>query len=313
MPDVILIGEPMGLFTAQEYGELKDVTLFKRSLAGAEINVGIGLSRLNYKVEYVTKLGKDPIGAYIEEAIEKEKIGTSYISQSEQQNTGLMMKNKVQDGDPSTAYYRNSSAFTTLSKADVEMIDFSDVKLLHITGIPPAVSSTVREAIVYLMKKAKSAGTFISFDPNLRPALWSSKDEMVTVLNDLAGLSDLVLPGVSEGKTLVGTDDAEAIARFYIDKGAQVVITKSGADGAFVTEKGNDTINVPGFKVQKVVDTVGAGDGFAVGVLHGYLSGLTWPEAAVRANAIGSLQVQHEGDNEGLPSLEELTTYIENH
>ncbi|SDK94404.1 sugar kinase [Alkalibacterium thalassium] len=313
MPDVILIGEPMGLFTAQEYGELKDVTLFKRSLAGAEINVGIGLSRLDYKVEYVTKLGKDPIGAYIEEAIEKEKIGTSYIFHSPKHNTGLMMKNKVQEGDPSTAYYRNNSAFTTLSEADVNRIDFSDVKLLHITGIPPAVSGTVREAIVYLMKKAKSAGTFISFDPNLRPALWSSEDEMVTVLNNLAGLSDLVLPGVSEGKTLFGTDDVEAIARFYIDKGAQVVITKNGADGAFVTEKGKDTINVPGFKVQKVVDTVGAGDGFAVGVLHGYLNGLTWPEAALRANAIGSLQVQNEGDNEGLPSLEELTTYIENY
>jgi 2-dehydro-3-deoxygluconokinase len=107
--------------------------------------------------------------------------------------------------------------------------------------------------------------------------------------------------------------DVEAIARFYIDKGAQVVITKSGSDGAFVTKKGKDTINVPGFKVQKVVDTVGAGDGFAVGVLHGYLNGLAWPEAALRANAIGSLQVQNEGDNEGLPSLEELTTYIENY
>ncbi|WP_256244356.1 carbohydrate kinase family protein [Alkalibacterium sp. 20] len=93
----------------------------------------------------------------------------------------------------------------------------------------------------------------------------------------------------------------------------QSVITKSVAHGAFVTEKGKDTINVKGFKVDKVIDTVDAGDGFAVGIIHAYLDGCSWTEAAVYANAIaiGSLQVQHAGDNEGLPTRSRLESYIE--
>lgn len=310
MTDVILIGEPLGLLTAQEYGDLKDVSLFKRSLAGAEVNVGIGLSRLDYAIQYITRVGEDPIGKYIVEAMTKEKIGTNFISTDSNFQTGLMMKNKVKDGDPQTAYYRKNSAFTTLSKADIEDINFSQVRLLHVTGIPPAVSGTVRETVIYLLNKAKKAGTFISFDPNLRPALWSSKTVMIQTLNEIADYADVVLPGISEAEVLVGTTSVEKIAQFYYEKGANVVVIKSGEEGAYVCEKGNPIINVPGFKVSKVIDTVGAGDGFAVGIIHGYLSGLSWKEAAVRANAIGSIQVQHEGDNEGLPNRADLESYV---
>lgn len=311
MTDVILLGEPMGLFTAQDYGELKDVTGFNRSLAGAEVNVGIGLARLSYDVEYVTKLGKDPIGEYIAEAIKKENIGMAYATYASDNLTGIMMKNKVEDGDPKTAYYRKNSAFSALAVEDIDAIDFTSVKLLHITGIPPAVSQTVRQAVMHLIKKAKDAGSFISFDPNIRPALWKSKQEMVSVLNEIASYANAVLPGVAEGEILAGSKNPEDIADFYLKNGSSVVITKNGAAGAYVTEKGKDTISVDGFKVDKVVDTVGAGDGFAVGVIHGYLQGSSWTKAALFANAIGSIQVQHEGDNEGLPTQDQLTEYIE--
>jgi len=311
LSEVMLIGEPMGLFSATQVGSLKDAEQFHKSIAGAELNVGIGLARLGHTVEYISKLGTDPIGEYIVEGINNEKIGSQYITFSETHQTGLMLKNKVTDGDPKTAYYRKCSAFTTLSKEDVAKIDLTDVKLLHVTGIPPAVSTSVREAVIFLMKKAKDAGTFITFDPNLRPALWESENEMISVLNELAALADVVLPGISEGKTLMGSEDIEDIAKFYLEHGAKVVITKSGEHGAFVTEKGKDTVNVKGFKVDQVVDTVGAGDGFAVGIIHAYLSGYDWTEAGIYANAIGSLQVQHAGDNEGLPTLKELESYVE--
>lgn len=311
MTDVLLLGEPMGLFSATGYGSLKEAMTFNKSVAGAEINVGIGLSRLGHQVEYITKLGKDPIGEFIFEALQKEAIGTNFVTFDEDHNTGLMLKNKVKDDDPDTAYYRKSSAFSMLSKKDVENIDFNNIKVLHVTGIPPALSPSVREAVEYLMQKAKKAGTFITFDPNLRPALWKSTQEMLKVLNALANYADVVLPGISEGETLVGSSDVEAIAQFYIKNGADVVITKSGSQGAYVTEKSKETINVSGFKVEKVIDTVGAGDGFAVGILHAYLEGLNWKEAATYANAIGSLQVQHAGDNEGLPTKEVLNQYVE--
>lgn len=310
MSDVMLLGEPMGLFTATEIGSLKEATNFHKSIAGAEINVGIGLSRLGQKVQYVSKLGKDPIGEFIFEGLKKENLGTDWITFDEQYTTGLMLKNKVEKGDPDTAYYRNFSAFSTLSLEDVKQVDFTKVRLLHVTGIPPAISKSVREVTFYLMKKAKEAGTFITFDPNLRPALWQSQTDMIQVLNELASYANVVLPGVTEGEKLVGSSDLEEIAAFYLEQGSDVVIIKDGAKGALVSEKGKESLQVPGCKVEKVVDTVGAGDGFAVGVLSGYLEGLSWKEATKRANAIGALQVQHSGDNEGLPTKEELERYL---
>ena len=311
MTDVLLLGEPMGLFAAVEYGTLEEAETFKQSVAGAELNVGIGLSRLGHQVEYATKLGEDPIGAFIKQKIQSEKIGTQFITFSAKHNTGLMLKNRVKDADPVTAYYRQGSAFSTFALEDAAQIEFDGIKVFHVTGIPAALNETVREAVKQLMVRAKKAGTFITFDPNLRPALWESTAEMVEVLNELAQYADVVLPGIAEGEVLTGSDDPEAIAAFYLKQGADAVITKNGGHGALVSERGKETVQVPGFKVDQIVDTVGAGDGFAVGVLHGYLKGMTWAEAAVQANAIGALQVQHAGDNEGLPTNSELADFIQ--
>ena len=90
-----------------------------------------------------------------------------------------------------------------------------------------------------MMKKAKAQGLFISFDPNLRPQLWRSENDMVQTLNELASYADLVLPGENEGKILVGTKDAKAINQIYLHNGAKICITKCGSKGAYVsTAKG---------------------------------------------------------------------------
>ncbi|MDR1018546.1 MAG: PfkB family carbohydrate kinase, partial [Lachnospiraceae bacterium] len=79
---------------------------------------------------------------------------------------------------------------------------------------------------------------------------------------------------------------------------------------AFVND-GDSSFRVDGFNVEKVVDTVGAGDGFAVGVISGILEGLSTADAVKRGNAIGAIQVMNVGDNEGLPMREELEKFIE--
>jgi 2-dehydro-3-deoxygluconokinase len=119
----------------------------------------------------------------------------------------------------------------------------------------------------------------------------------------------MILPGVAEGLTLTGSADPEEIADFYLKLGVKVVIVKVGDKGAFVKTQG-EAYTVPGFKVSKVVDTVGAGDGFAVGIISGLLEKLSLRDAVIRGNAIGSLQVMVPGDNEGLPHREELAKYL---
>lgn len=309
MSEVILIGEPMAMFAADYVGNLEDAQKFTKSLAGAEVNVCIGLKRLGYDVSYVTKLGVDPFGKYIKKFLENEGIDTSYITFDSKFPTAFLIKGKTEIGDPEVVYFRKGSAASHMTKEDIEKIDLEGVRHIHVTGIPPALSESCREATYELIRKAKEKGLYVTFDPNLRPALWSSEEEMVKVINDIASKCDMVLPGVAEGLILTGSDDLDEIADFYLNLGIKAVIIKVGDKGAFVKTE-EEAYTVPGFKVEKVVDTVGAGDGFAVGIVSGLMEKLPLREAVKRGNAIGSLQVMVPGDNEGLPTREKLQQYL---
>lgn len=309
MSEVILFGEPMALFVADTVGPLEDVEHFTRSLAGAEVNVCIGLTRLGHKATYITRLGDEPLGRYIEKFLKKEGIGTEFITFDSVYRTGIQLKNKVTEGDPYAPYYRKGSAASHISTKEIDAIDFEGIKHVHITGIPPALSESCRQATYRLVERAKENNVYISFDPNLRPALWESKEVMIETINDLASKADMVLPGTAEGLTLMGSEKPEEIADFYQRLGAKTVIVKMGGLGAYVRTE-NESYTVEGFKVEKVVDTVGAGDGFAVGAISGRLEGLSLKECVRRGNAIGAIQVQHISDNEGLPTRKELDAFI---
>lgn len=309
MAKVLLIGEPMALLIADQVGPLEEVERFTRKLAGAEVNVAIGLTRLGHEATYVTRLGQDPFGTYIKATLETEGISTEFITFDDAYKTGMMLKGKVLDGDPHVAYYRKGSAASKITPEQMDKIDLTGFDLVHMTGILPALSPVCRAATKRLMERAKEAGIKVSFDPNLRPTLWESKAVMTQTLNDLARLADIVLPGVEEGLTLMGSADPAKIADFYQELGAKQVVVKVGPEGAYVRD-GESSTMVPGFKVDTVVDTVGAGDGFATGVISGVIEGLSFNEAVLRGNAIGSIQVQHASDNEGLPTREELKAYM---
>jgi len=307
---IMLVGEPMGLFIAQTEGPLETVKSFATAVAGAEFNVAVGLSRLGHQPGYLTKLGSDPFGKQIVNTMKQNKIETSLISFSEERATGFMLKSKVSNGDPEIYYYRKNSAASSICKQDIDCIDFSAYKCLHMTGIFPALSQTTLEAAKYLMQKARENGLTVFFDPNLRPQLWGDKAKMIATINELALSADYFMPGISEGTILTGCTTPESLADYYMQRGIGTVIVKVGAKGAYVATKQERTY-VPGFKVEKVVDTVGAGDGFATGVISAVMEGLPITEAVSRGNAIGAIQVMSIGDNEGLPTRDQLDKFMQ--
>ncbi len=303
---IVLVGEPMGLFIAKEEGELSEVENFSASIAGAEYNVAVGLSRLNHRVTYCTKLGNDPIADKILNGMKKNGISTDLIMRSDDCVTGFMMKGKTAVGDPKIAYYRKGSAASTISTHDIDRLDLFECEYLHVTGVFPAVSSSACNAVKRLIKRATDLDMKISFDPNLRPQLWKSEKEMVNTLNSFAERANTVLPGISEGKILTGSDKPEKIAEFYHKMGVENVIVKLGASGAYYSSSKEGSGIIPGYRVKNIVDTVGAGDGFAAGVISALAEGLSLREACDRGNAIGAIQLTSESDNEGLPTREEL-------
>ena len=306
---LILAGEPMGLLIAQSEGALASVTGYDLAVAGAEFNVAVGVARLGHRVTYLTKLGEDPFGERIIRVLTENGIGNEFALWSAEKRTGFMLKGRVYAGDPPIFYFRAGSAASTLAPEDVEAIDFSSYSHIHLTGILPALTASTRAAVDLMFTRARAAGLTISFDPNLRPQLWPDAQTMRTVINDLAARADIVLPGTAEGKILVGSDEPTAISDYYQERGARTVITKCGSTGAYVAD-GAERYHVAGFCVREVVDTVGAGDGFAAGVLTGLMEGLSMRDAVRRGAAIGAIQVMSRGDNEGLPTPAELERFM---
>ncbi len=310
MSEFLTIGEPLVVFAAQELDTpLADATQFHKFLAGAELNVAVGVSRLGHSSQYVTQVGQDPFGEFIINAIQANKIATDNITTTPKAWTGYQLKEKVSSGDPNTFYFRKNSAAAQLTATAIDNIDFTGIKHIHLSGIFPALSSSSRAAFQRLITKAHELQITTTFDPNLRPALWASEAEMVATINDFAGQADIVMPGINEGQILLGSTDPNVIADFYLAKGAKLVIVKVGAKGAFAKTKTRSYF-VPGFKVANVVDTVGAGDGFAVGFITARLEGLSIEAALQRGNAIGALAVQHPGDNDGYPTADKLQHFL---
>ncbi len=304
--DVITLGETMVSFAAHEAGALEDAATFSKIVAGAESNVGVGLARLGLKVAWVSRLGADSFGRYIRRALEAEGIDCTAVATDPTRPTGFMLKSRALEGqDPVVEYFRRGSAASALSVADFDAARFLAARHLHVTGITPALSAGCAELVEHAMQAMRAAGRTVSFDPNLRPKLWPSREAMAAHLNRLAGLADWVLPGIAEGRSLTGRDTPEDIAAFYLDHGARAVVVKLGAEGAY-WRSAEGSGRVAGVHVTSIVDTVGAGDAFAAGVISGRLEGLGWPQALARANWVGAQVIQVVGDMDGLPRRDSL-------
>ena len=305
--DVITIGEAMAMFVARETGDLAAVETFIKRAAGAELNVAIGLARLGLKVGWVSRIGQDAFGRFICQVLDKENIDHRQVTVDPRYPTGFQLKSKVDDGsDPLVEYFRKGSAASHLSPEDFDHDYFGSARHLHLSGVAAAISDSSLELTRHAAKEMRARGKTISFDPNLRPVLWRSEEEMRMHLNLLAEYADWVLPGEKEGYILTGYRQPQDIADFYLDKGVKAVVIKTGGEGAWYKTAGGEQGQVAAIKVDQVVDTVGAGDGFAVGVISALLEGKPLIEAIRRGNKIGSLAIQVSGDSEGLPTRQQL-------
>jgi len=192
-----------------------------------------------------------------------------------------------------------------MDASDVDLDWLHSARHLHATGVFAAISPSTLQAARSSIEHMHAGGGTVSFDPNLRPSLWSSTEDMRREINALAALADWVMPGLEEGRLLTGQDTPDRIARFYRDAGAELVVVKLGEAGAYF-DGPEGSGHVPGVRVDKVVDTVGAGDGFAVGLISALLEGKDVASAATRGAWIGARAVRVAGDTEGLPTRVQL-------
>lgn len=305
--DVVTVGETMALLSAMDESIASGAS-YSLSFGGAESNVAIGLARLGHGVAWVSALGTDQFGDMIEREITSEGVQV-VTSRDSQRPTGLMVKTLSAGEDRLVRYYRSDSAASALRAEDLPTDLITSARILHLTGITPALSTSTREMSLRAAMMAKDAGVLVSLDLNYRPALWSEALASA-VLRELVSHCDIIFGSPAElGLLFDHSGTHEQVARRVSEFGPSCIVVKDGARGASMFVDG-EWLHQPAFAVD-VVDTVGAGDGFVAGFLSELLEGSS-PDAQLQTAVItGALCCTHPGDWQGFPSRDRLRQFRE--
>lgn len=312
MSKVLLIGEPMELLQAKEEGRLSEAASFGADVTGAELNVAVGITRLGLEAKYMSRLGNDPRAERIRAFMRKYGIADDLIIADEAHQTGCMVKSKAAPAEQEIHYYRQKTAASLISEEDMDKLDLSDIRAVFFTGTLPAASETAAKAARRIIERAKESQITVVFDPNLRGILWTSDESTLALLNEIAAMADIFVPNLKEAAKLCGLHDPNEIADSYLLRGTGKVVVTLGKNGAFY--KSHKECGVaPTFQADEIVSTIGAGDGFAAGLLSGICDELPLGEAVLRANAVGAMQLNSSSDHDGLPTMAQLREYMLNH
>jgi 2-dehydro-3-deoxygluconokinase len=303
-PALVTLGETMALFTGDRVGPLRHATTMRVGIAGAESNVAIGVRRLGHPAAWIGRVGADELGQLVLGRLRAERVDVDAAVVDPEAPTGLMVKEHRTADLARVVYYRRGSAGSRLEPGDLDEARIRAARVLHLTGITPALSATARAAVHAAAETARGAGVPVSLDVNYRSALWPP-ERAAAELRDLARRCELVFAGEDEAELLVGDHGGpERAAEALAALGPRQAILKLGARGAVAVVDGR-LHRQPALPV-RAVDPVGAGDAFVAGYLAGVLDGGAGPDCLRTGAACGAFAVTVAGDWEGLPTREEL-------
>lgn len=301
MADVVTMGETMAVLYPTEPVTLDDAMTLHLNIGGAESNMAIALCRLGHTASFVSKVGDDPFGARIRATLEREGVDATYVRTDPAAPTGVFFREWLADGARRVYYYRKHSAASRMTPADLLPEMFAGARIVHLTGITPALGPESAATVGRAIELAHAAGAQVSFDPNYRARLWSPAEARATLL-PLMQAADIILMGHEDAAAVLGTDDDEASVRAALELGASIVVLKLSERGA-IAETHGKRIAVPAAPVERVVDPVGAGDGFDAGFLAGLLRGASLEDALRLGAQVGAASVAALGDYAGYPRV----------
>ncbi|MGW6390455.1 sugar kinase [Streptomyces sp. NPDC055103] len=305
-PELVTLGEVMAVAAATAPGPFATGAPLRLGWAGAEATVAIGVSRLGHSSAWTGRVGDDATGVMVLAGLRAEGVDVSGARTDPAAPTGLMLRERRTADRLRVTYYRAGLAGSRLAPEDLDEARISGARILHVTGITPALSPTARAAVERAVTVARAAGVTVSFDVNHRARLWS-RAEAAEVLARLLPHADIVFAGPEEASLFVpgvSEDEPERLARALTGLGPTQAVLKLGADGALAIA--GDTLHVQHAVPVTAVDPVGAGDAFVSGYLAAVLDGSTVPERLRLAALCGAFAVSVPGDWEGLPRPAEL-------
>ncbi|MDG6334909.1 aminoimidazole riboside kinase [Glaesserella parasuis] len=285
---------------------------YLRCAGGAPANVAVGVSRLGGEAGFIGRVGNDPLGKFMQQTLQAEKVSTEQMILDPQQRTSTVIVG-LDQGERSFTFMVNPSADQFLEVNDLP--NFQQGEWLHCCSIA-LINDPSRSTTIEAIRRVKQAGGFVSFDPNLRESLWSSLDEMKKVVNSVVAMVDVLKFSEEELTLLTNTtnleDATKEVTSLYPEK---LIIITLGKDGAIYHLNGKSQV-IAG-KALKPVDTTGAGDAFMSGLLAGLSQVSNWKESDAvlvevirKANASGALATTAKGAMSALPNKAELEAFL---
>lgn len=257
--DVTALGEILIDYTPcgkNEYG----YPMYIQNPGGGPVNLAAAIAKFGGKCAYIGKVGDDAQGKFLIDCVEKAGVDTTGIVKDPEYNTTLAFVTLYDDGGRDFTFYRNHEADVRLSKDEVKYDYIENSKVMHISSLS-MTHETAREATWEAIKRAKNAGTLISYDPNYRSAIWSEEAALEQIRAVLPYV-DIVKFSEEEAEMVCGTPDLEKCAAYFHEQGIKLCALTLGKDGAYISADGVAFKNPAYTKDITSIDSTGAGDIF---------------------------------------------------
>jgi 5-dehydro-2-deoxygluconokinase len=310
--EVLTVGRVGVDIYPQQEGPLKDVTTFAKYLGGTATNVAVGAARLGRRSAILTKVGADPFGDFVREALVGFGVDPSYVGTAQGLNTPVVFCELDPAEDPGLYFYRAPIApDLTLGDDDVPWELVRDVPVFWVTGTGASVEPSRTTQLAMLKHRGRpeaGSGRYTVLDLDWRPMFWASADEARVEYDAMLDHVNVAVGNRAEVEVAVGTSDPHEAAERLLARGLQLAMVKMGADGVLVATPESTRVVTP-HRV-KVVCGLGAGDAFGAALIHGLLSGWDAVRSAEHANAAGAIVASQLACADAMPTLDELVDLV---
>jgi len=320
--DLITVGRvSLDLFSRDIGAEFHDITAFETGVGGSPVNIAIGASRLGLTSIAFTAVGDDPVGQFVRHFLANEHVNTDFIPVKRERRTGMAVVGVQPPDRFPLLFYRENPADIHLTIEDAKELPLAEARALSLSGTALSRGGAY-DVSLYLAEQASLQGVTTFMDLDLRPDQWSHPSAFGLHLRRALPLCDVIIgteeefyaalsptpEAVMAGESVIDSESLHHLMRDCAGEHDATLVLKRGDRGARLYTNGSQT-DVPGFPVE-IVNTVGAGDGFASGLIYGWARGWAWEEAARFANACGALVVSRHGCARALPYLREVEAFI---
>jgi sugar/nucleoside kinase (ribokinase family) len=308
--DLIGLGSAIVDFAPAEFDvTLDEVRSFVPSAGGAVANIVVAASRLGLKTGFLGCVGDDEFGAFIMHDFVKEGVDISRVKTVKGRATGIAFYSVDEKGERHYAFYRFPGYSDPESAFMADSIDSEYVagsKMLHLSEAMVRQIQT-RETALKVLHIAKENGVQVSYDPNVRETLWSSREEFFETQRKVLSLVDIFLSTLEEANFIVGEQTGEETAKRILALGPSTLVLREKSH--YQVRTPHQSLLIPVTKV-RAVDTSGAGDAFDAGFLTGLINRLPLDKAVLLGSSVAALKVVKVGTRSGLPSLKEAANFM---